>query len=82
MVKALDVAYEQRGKPQGRLFHSDQGSQYGSRQFRQRLWCYRMRQSMSRRGNRWDNAPMERIFRSLESEWIPTTGYLTGQQAQ
>lgn len=82
VVKALDVAYEQRGKPQGLLFHSDQGSQYGSRQFRQRLWRYRMRQSMSRRGNCWDNASMERVFRSLKSEWIPTTGYLTGQQAQ
>jgi transposase InsO family protein len=45
--------------------HSDQGSQYGSRQFRQRLWRYRMRQSMSRRGNCRDNAPMERVFRSL-----------------
>ncbi|MBY9845136.1 IS3 family transposase [Pseudomonas aeruginosa] len=82
VVKALDVAYEQRGKPQGLLFHSDQGSQYGSRQFRQRLWRYRMRQSMSRRGNCWDNAPMERVFRSLKSEWIPTTGYLTAQEAQ
>lgn len=70
VVNALDVAYEQRGKPQGLLFHSDQGSQYGSRQFRQRLWRYRMRQSMSRRGNCWDNAPMERVFRSLKSEWI------------
>ena len=82
VVKALDVAYEQRGKPQGLLFHSDQGSQYASRQLRQRLWRYRMRQSMSRRGNCWDNAPMERVFRSLKTEWIPTTGYMTGQQAQ
>lgn len=82
MVKALEVAYEQRGEPQGLLFHSDQGSLYGSRQFRQRLWRYRMRQSMSRRGNRWDNAPMERVFRSLKSECIPTTGYMTGQKAQ
>ena len=47
-----------------------------------RLWRYRMRQSMSRRGNCWDNAPMERVFRSLKTEWIPTTGYMTGQQAQ
>ena len=82
VIKALDVAYEQRGKPQGLLFHSDQGSQYGSRNFRQRLWRYRMRQSMSRRGNCWDNAPMERVFRSLKTEWIPTTGYMTGHQAQ
>lgn len=82
VIKALDVAYEQRGKPQGLLFNSDQGSQYGSRNFRQRLWRYRMRQSMSRRGNCWDNAPMERVFHSLKTEWIPTIGYMTGHQAQ
>ena len=37
VIKALDRAYEMRGRPQGVLFHSDQGSQYGSRSFRQRL---------------------------------------------
>ena len=36
VIKALDMAYEQRGKPQQVLFHSDQGSQYASRLFRQR----------------------------------------------
>ena len=82
MVKALEVAYEQRGKPQGVLFHSDQGSQYGSRNFRQRLWRYRMRQSMNRPENCWDNAPKERVFRSLKTEWIPNTGYMIGQHAQ
>jgi len=66
-IKALERAYQQRGCPSGVLFHSDQGSQYGSRAFRQRLWRYRMTQSMSRRGNCWDNAPMERLFRSLSS---------------
>ena len=50
-IKALEMAYQQRGCPSGVLFHSDQGSQYGSRVFRQLLWCYRMTQSMSRRGN-------------------------------
>lgn len=82
VIKALDMAYEQRGKPQQVLFHSDQGSQYASRLFRQRLWRYRMEQSMSRRGNCWDNSPMERLFRSLKSEWVPPTGYLTAQEAQ
>ncbi len=57
-------------------------SQYASRLFRQRLWRYRMQQSMSRRGNCWDNSPMERLFRSLKSEWVPSTGYLTAQEAQ
>ncbi|WP_139329132.1 IS3 family transposase [Aeromonas hydrophila] len=81
-VKALDMAYQQRGCPSGVLFHSDQGSQYGSRVFRQRLWRYRMTQSMSRRGNCWDNAPMERLFRSLKTEWLPTTGYMSLREAK
>lgn len=80
-IKALDMAYEQRGCPQGVMFHSDQGCQYASRKFRQRLWRYRIEQSMSRRGNCWDNAPMERVFRSLKSEWIPTTGYPSMNEA-
>ncbi len=37
VIKALDMAYEQRSKPQQVLFHSDQGIQYASRLFRQRL---------------------------------------------
>ncbi len=80
-IKALEMAYQQRGCPSGVLFHSDQGSQYGSRAFRQRLWRYRMTQSMSRRGNCWDNAPMERLFRSLKSEWLPATGYMSLREA-
>ena len=82
VMKALDMAYEQRGMPAGVMFHSDQGGQYASRRFRQRLWRYRMEQSMSRRGNCWDNAPMERLFRSLKTEWVPSVGYMTVHEAQ
>jgi putative transposase len=64
------------------MFHSDQGSQYSSLRYRQRLWRYKMVQSMSRRGNCWDNAPMERLFRSLKSEWVPRMGYQNYAQAQ
>jgi putative transposase len=64
------------------MFHSDQGSQYASRMFRQRLWRYRIKQSTSRRGNCWDNAPMERLFRSLKTEWVPATVYLSKGEAQ
>ncbi|MCG9725706.1 IS3 family transposase [Vibrio brasiliensis] len=80
--KALDMAWEQRGRPSHVMFHSDQGYQYSSRKYRQRLWRYRITQSMSRRGNCWDNAPMERLFRSLKTEWIPATGCLTQIQAK
>ncbi|HHP5643834.1 TPA: integrase core domain-containing protein, partial [Klebsiella variicola] len=54
---------------------------YTSRQFRQLLWRYRFRQSMSRRGNCWDNSPMERFFRSLKNEWVPATGYVSFSDA-
>ena len=73
--KALTMAYESRGKPCGLLFHSDQGSHDTSKQYRQQLWRYQMNQSLSRRGNCWDNSPMERFFRSLKTEWVPTLGY-------
>ncbi|WP_415784763.1 integrase core domain-containing protein, partial [Klebsiella pneumoniae] len=47
----------------------------------QLLWRYRIRQSMSRRGNCWDNSPMERFFRSLKNEWVPATGYVSFSDA-
>ena len=80
-MKALEMAWETRGKPVGVMFHSDQGSHYTSRPFRQLLWRYRIRQSMSRRGNCWDNSPMERFFRSLKNEWIPVVGYVSFSEA-
>lgn len=81
-ARALDMTYELRGKPKGVMFHCDQGSQYGAGKFRQRLWRYKMIQSMSRRGNCWDNSPMERVFRSLKSEWMPSTGYHSINEAK
>ncbi|PHM76442.1 IS3 family transposase [Xenorhabdus cabanillasii] len=79
--KALKMAYESRGKPQGVLFHRDQGSHYTSKAFRKLLSHYQIKQSLSCRGNCWDNAPMERFFRSLKSEWLPLTGYRNVEEA-
>lgn len=81
-AKALSMAFEARGKPKGLMFHSDQGSHYTSRHYRQLLWRYQIKQSLSRRGNCWDNSPMERFFRSLKTEWIPAMGYRSFSQAQ
>ncbi len=75
VITALRMAYETRGRPKGVTFHSDQGCQYTSKKYRQRLWRYRITQSLSRKGNCWDNAPMERVFRSFKSEWYPAAGY-------
>lgn len=79
---ALTMAFETRGRPQGLMFHSDQGSHYSSLSFRQQLWRFQIKQSMSRRGNCWDNSPMERFFRSLKTEWVPETGYQSFEQAK
>jgi len=81
-IKALRQAYESRGLPKQVTFHSDQGCQYTSQIFRDCLSSYQMLQSLSRRGNCWDNAPMERFFRSYKSEWMPEYGYMNFNQAQ
>ncbi len=81
-AKALSIAFESRGKPEGVMFHSDQGCHYTSKQFRQLLWRYQIKQSMSRRGNCWDNAPMERFFRIFKTEWMPIAGYASFYKAK
>lgn len=81
-LKALRCAYELRGRPAGVMFHSDQGCHYTSLAFQQQLWRYQVKQSMSRRGNCWDNAPMERCFRSFKSEWMPKARYTSFAEAE
>lgn len=70
VCSALDSAVAQRQPGPGILFHSDRGSQYASRVFRRRLWRYRMTQSMSRKGNCWDNAVAESFFATLKKELV------------
>jgi putative transposase len=81
VIKALDMAYQTRGRPKSVMFHSDQGCQYTSKELRQYLWRNCFIQSMSRRGNCWDNAPTERLFRSYKNEWMPIGGYWHKNQA-
>ena len=74
--KALQMAYHTRLRPSGVLFHSDQGTHYTSKKFAQSVAsCEGMTQSMSRKGNCWDNAPTERFFRSFKTEWMLKGGY-------
>ena len=80
--EALRMAVELRGKPKDVLFHSDQGCQYTSHKFRNELLANGLRQSMSRKGECWDNAPMERFFGSLKSEWVPEAGYRSEYEAR
>ncbi|MFM0270728.1 IS3 family transposase [Paraburkholderia aspalathi] len=75
VIRALQQASDQRRPPPGVMFHSDQGCQYTSAHFVNELKANGIVQSMSRKGNCWDNAPVERFFRSLKSEWIDEKGY-------
>lgn len=68
VTDALTMAYWRRKPSPGLLHHSDRGSQYACHTYQRQLKGYNMIPSMSRKGNCWDNAPMERFFRSLKSE--------------
>ncbi|WP_207253309.1 integrase core domain-containing protein [Pseudomonas sp. GW456-L13] len=73
---------EVRTCPAGLMFHSDQGCQYTSRKFQEELKRRDILQSMSHRGQCWDNAPTERFFGTLKSEWVPRSGYSKIEEAK
>ncbi len=70
-----------REKPNTNLlmFHSDQGVQYSAFEFRNLLAKFQVTASMSRRGNCWDNAVMERFFRSLKTERLNDISFINHQ---
>jgi len=69
VVNALERAISQRGKiPPGLVAHSDRGSQYASDEYQAVLKRYGMIQSMSAKGNCYDNATMESFFGTLKRE--------------
>ncbi|MFK0571201.1 IS3 family transposase [Endozoicomonas sp.] len=76
-LDALRMAYWCRKPKQGLLHHSDRGSQYASHNYQNELKKYHMVCSMSRKGNCWDNAVMERFFGSLKREQTDHHNYST-----
>ena len=67
---ALTMALFRRGFPKGVITHSDRGSQYCSTAYRNIIDKHSLQQSMSRKGNCWDNACAESFFHSLKVEAI------------
>jgi putative transposase len=63
VVDALEMAVTRRLPGEGLVAHSDRGSQYASDHYQQLLERHAITGSMSRRGNCWDNAPMESFSR-------------------
>jgi transposase InsO family protein len=81
VIRALLMAVNLRKPPPGLLHHSDRGSQYASLAYQALLKQHGMICSMSRKGNCWDNAPVERFFSSLKREWTGDRLYRTRQEA-
>jgi len=81
VIRALMMAVNLRQPPPGLIHHSDRGSQYASHTYQGLLKQHGMVCSMSRKGNCWDNAPVERFFGSLKREWTGDRLYRTRQAA-
>ena len=74
------MATSRRGVPE--LVHSDRGSTYATSIYLDLIRKHGIRQSMSRKGNCWDNAPMESFFHSLKAELVMHCDYRTRDQAR
>jgi putative transposase len=79
---ALEMAITNRSDVNGVLLHSDQGIQCVSREYQQRLHTHGITCSMSRKGNCWDNAPMESFYHSLKTEWTNFEDYQARSEAK
>lgn len=74
VMNALRQALRNRRPGAGLLLHSDHGGQYRSGAYARLLQEYGITCSMSRRGNCYDNAPMESFWGLLKTEWLRETG--------
>lgn len=82
VLAALSMAYN-RQKPDGELiFHSDRGVQYASNKYREALAAFGITQSMSRKGDPYDNAVAENFFSCLKNELVHHKHYKTRAEAQ
>lgn len=82
-LAALNHAVRSRGAvPPGLVHHTDRGSPYASDDYRNALARYGMIQSMSRRGNCWDNAVAESFFATLRAELVDHETYATERAAE
>ncbi len=80
--EALNMAVGRRQPPPGLLSHSDRGSQYAGHVYQELLQTCEFQCRMSRKGDCWDNAVVERFFGSLKREWTNDCGFLTRQEAK
>jgi putative transposase len=82
VTEALEMAIGRQLPEAGLLAHSDRGSQYASEAYQRLLQSHGITCSMSRKGNCWDNAPMESFFATLKKELIHQERYTTRMEAR
>ena len=81
-IAALTMAIQRRRPRAGLIHHSDRGSQYAAGDYRDILRAATITRSMSRKGNCWDNAPMESFFGTLKTELVHQSEYLDRDAAR
>lgn len=79
---ALKMAIMHRKPAPGLIIHSDRGVQYASSSFRKIIEDYKLIQSMSGKGNCYDNAVTETFFKTLKTEWVYGTYYRNHEEAR
>lgn len=82
VIDALKQAVGRANLPRGVVLHSDRGVQYACKNYRNLLKRLGFVQSMSRKGNCWDNAPMESFFGTLKTELVYHEDYKTRSEAR
>jgi transposase InsO family protein len=82
VLDAVSMAVARRKPEPGLIHHSDRGSQYAGLDYQRALSAHGMICSMSRKGDCWDNAPMESWFHTLKTELVNHRDYQTRRQAK
>ena len=82
VMDALTAAYWKKKPAPGLMHHSDRGSQYCSAAYRALQASYGIQTSMSRKGNCWDNAPMESFFGTIKTESLHHYRFKTRENAK
>lgn len=82
VINALKDAVNRSGDVSGCILHSDRGSQYCSTDYRRLAEGAGFTMSMSRKGNCWDNAPMESFWGKLKQEWLNEQHFKTREEAK
>ena len=82
VINSIQMAQQGQKNPTGVIFHSDRGSQYGSKKVRDHLKISGFYQSMSSTGKCYDNAISETFFASLKKELIHRCDFFTRKEAQ